>query len=153
MRLVSSYVLTVWVTAASIVDASGQLKCGDATVLLGSLQSNHVQPPAIDQQFSSRVLNLFTNELDPQHLYFSRVQAEKILGFPLKLETGNNVCELVAVAGSLLSSQLNDYKSFLNLTLKQPLNFNAPDFFHYQVIAKKSPFDDAETLRKNRIRW
>lgn len=137
------------------ITAAQEARCADAPFVVEKISQLHVSTPNIySDEFRNRLLEIFVQEIDPQALFLSQVETERIRKFPLVLEKQkSNACELISLAEGLYKIQLDEYQKFLKATLAKPLDFTVNEYFDYNFNSNSKPESNLTSLKNRWVRW
>lgn len=132
---------------------SGSSECNQTSNLIQLIEKNHVQPLALNDEWSTRVFKNFFNELDPIHLFFT--QDDIITFLPQQYQLDDFVktgkpCDWVNPAAQLLKKRLNDYRLWLTQSLGRPFDYTQKDKFDIARFPSADSFESKNGLEMHR---
>jgi len=97
----------------------------EAFLISRMVERHHVQPRALNNEFSSDLFTVFFESLDPQRIFFIREDMEKlsVYRFTLDDEIRNQKYDFLDKTTSLFSVRLTQVDSIIDLIAKTPFNF------------------------------
>jgi len=97
----------------------------EAFLISRMVERYHVQPRALNNEFSSDLFTVFFESLDPQRIFFIREDMEKLSVYRLTLddEIRNQKYDFLGKTTSLFSARLSQVDSIIDLIAKTPFNF------------------------------
>ena len=97
----------------------------EAFLISRMVERYHVQPRALNNEFSSDLFSVFFESLDPQRIFFIREDMEKLSEYRLALDEQirNQKYDFLEKTTSIFSARLSQVDSIIDLIAKTPFNF------------------------------
>jgi carboxyl-terminal processing protease len=138
---------------------SQQEVCQKAPDLISAIHKFHVQPVAVNDDWSKRVFDNILYSLDPLGLLFSETDLQPLQSYQTLLDdmlNANNSCTWVSSFVHVYEKAKTDYGTWLNHTLAQPLDFTAEEYFNFNLYTPR-PFagntHELESRRRAYIKY
>ncbi len=146
--LILSHCVTTLITPVSANDERSLLL---TQMVVQSINSHHLKPQTIDDQYSYRVYALFIDRIDPNKQIFSQEQHRELIkhqhNIDNELSTGSFA--FLNLSYSLYQSQLNKIEDIIKLSLKQDITMKDRDSIELDP-KKRTITKNQEELEK---RW
>ena len=98
-------------------------------MILQSIESFHLKPQEVDDNYSKRVYDLFLDRMDPNKQIFTWEDIKKLKPYLFKLdedlESGNFA--FLNLSFELYQSQLSDIQTFINENKSTPVQLQSKD--------------------------
>ena len=127
--------------------------CSKTTLVLDMLETNHYQPKAIDDNFSTYVFNALFERLDQKRMLYSKADIEALAHLKIKLDDYllNKECDFIKEFTTSYENQLVLAQKSIELIEKSNLDFSGEDTVNYASLKQDAQFSSTrKTLQK---RW
>lgn len=123
------------------------------TILRG-LDKMHYQPPAIDDNFSKKVYELFLDRIDGGKRFFTQKEVNKLEKYKLELDDQANAgtFEFFDMTQTLMTEALDKTAKYYQEALKQPFDFNVKATYTNEGDDKVFAKNDKE-LKASWMEW
>jgi carboxyl-terminal processing protease len=127
--------------------------CSKATLVLDMIETNHYQPKAIDDGFSTYVFNTMFERLDQKRMLYSEADIEALANLKTKLDDYllTKECDFIKEFTTSYKNQLVLAQKSIELIEKSKLDFSGKDTVTYGSLKDDAQFSNTrKTLQK---RW
>ena len=99
------------------------------------VESGHVQPRKIDDQFSSDLFDVFLESLDPSRIYFTQddIKSLEKNRYSLDDEINNSTSIFFDAALRLYKTKLQNAQTVVNTICSKPFDFNLSEFYEAKM--------------------
>lgn len=145
--IVFCFALLSYVCKAQI----GSAPCQKAKEIIGALNNNHIQPPALNEAWGESVFNEFMYLLDPGKYFFTSEDLAKLSSYKANLtDLQNSNCSLVYKTHGLFKEKLTEASLLIERHLKSSPDYSKSGFIEWGS-KRTSPF--AGTQADLELKW
>lgn len=126
--------------------------CQKASLVLETLENNHFQPKAIDDDFSNYVFTTFFKRVDPKRMLFAESDIASFDSFRTKLDDYllGKECDFIQELSNSYELQLAAAQKSIKKVAKSRLDFSGKDIITYGSIKEESQFSKNRKTLQNR---
>ncbi len=150
MHKILSFILLCFVVNA--VAQTDTTFCQKASLVLETLENNHFQPKAIDDDFSNYVFTTFFKRIDPKRMLFAESDIASFDNFRTKLDDYllGKECDFIQELSGSYELQLAAAQKSIKKVAKSRLDFSGKDIITYGSIKDESQFSKNRKTLQNR---
>jgi carboxyl-terminal processing protease len=152
---------TSWLRVFFLAAASWSLEahsqdCTGARDLFESVNKIHIEPQALNDEFSVRVFREFLYQLDPGQDYLSREDSVlmNVYSQAIDDQLTSGTCRFLSVATDLFRKRIQSTQRFIDSTLQRPLNYKRPEeikFIKDQGVPASRTVQRSQLVRELKI--